>query len=168
MAWLTRVDTTACFGPTICILSLGSDIGMTFAKLKETTDGPSSSQNEESNVSSVSDSGGQSVQVMLPRRSLLLLRGHARYRYTHGIASRNTDKYRGAVVERGRRVSMTFRQVITSRVCSIWSVLGCLIVTCVEKTDMPGLCALLIPLASPVAIQYLSLTCHSILTETYT
>jgi hypothetical protein len=50
--------------------------------------------------------------VYLPPRSLLVLRGDARYMWSHGIASRHRDKVDQQLLPRGRRVSLTFRQVL--------------------------------------------------------
>jgi hypothetical protein len=50
--------------------------------------------------------------VYLPPRSLLVLRGDARYTWSHGIASRHRDKVDQQLLPRGRRVSLTFRQVL--------------------------------------------------------
>jgi alkylated DNA repair dioxygenase AlkB len=47
----------------------------------------------------------------LPARSLLVLSGDARYGWQHGIAPRRSDRIDGQLVQRGRRVSLTFRQV---------------------------------------------------------
>ena len=75
---------------------------------------------------------GRKVSVFLPRRSLLLMAGEARYLWTHGIAARQFDEvhskmpgYSAAVLPsseqsrvttattlpRGTRVSLTFRRV---------------------------------------------------------
>lgn len=50
--------------------------------------------------------------VLLPRRSLLILRGEARYFWSHAIAPRKLDQIDGQVVARDRRISLTFRQVL--------------------------------------------------------
>ena len=55
------------------------------------------------------DSGAKR-SAWLPARSLLSLRGPARYRWTHGIAKRLSDPYRGQRVPRRRRVSVTMRE----------------------------------------------------------
>ncbi len=49
--------------------------------------------------------------VVLPRRSLLTLQGPARYQWSHGLASRKTDKVNGQLIPRARRVSLSFRRV---------------------------------------------------------
>jgi hypothetical protein len=51
--------------------------------------------------------------IWLPRRSLLILRGEARYFWSHAITPRKFDKFNGKLEPRRRRVSLTFRQVMT-------------------------------------------------------
>ena len=52
------------------------------------------------------------IHLLLPRRSLLVLSKEARYIYAHGISPRKTDVYPdGTLVDRGRRVSITLRNV---------------------------------------------------------
>jgi hypothetical protein len=57
------------------------------------------------------------VRIVLPRRSLLVLRGASRYAFTHAIAPRKTDLINGCVCRRGTRVSLTFRSVLADRTC---------------------------------------------------
>jgi len=49
---------------------------------------------------------------MLEPRSLIVLKGEARYEWAHGIAKRKSDNWQGQVFKRTRRVSLTFRTVI--------------------------------------------------------
>jgi len=63
--------------------------------------------------------------IVLPRRSLLVLRGEARHAWTHRITGRITDAVVTGpgvfeVVPRGRRVSVTFRAVRTSPCRCVW------------------------------------------------
>ncbi len=53
----------------------------------------------------------QKIPILLEPRSLVVLKGEARYIWKHGIANRKTDKYNGNVFNRSRRVSCTFRNV---------------------------------------------------------
>jgi len=46
----------------------------------------------------------------LEPRSVLVMDGEARYRWTHGIAGRKKDAWNGAWFQRGRRISITFRR----------------------------------------------------------
>jgi alkylated DNA repair dioxygenase AlkB len=57
---------------------------------------------------------GKSVAILLEPRSVLVLRGDARYQWKHGIAKRQEDTAEGMVFRRERRVSVTFRNVIVA------------------------------------------------------
>ena len=86
----SHVDCVPCFTETIASLSLGSACVMNFGnKEKERV-----------------------VPLLLEPRSLVILRSDARYNWTHGIAARKTDDLQGRVIQRRRRVSLTFRKVI--------------------------------------------------------
>jgi len=85
-----HVDCVPCFEETIASISLGSPCVMEFTH-------PATSEK---------------VAHMLEPRSLLIFSGEARYQWKHGIAARKTDKYAGQVIQRGRRVSLTFRNII--------------------------------------------------------
>jgi alkylated DNA repair dioxygenase AlkB len=54
---------------------------------------------------------GRKEHLLLGRRSLLVLADEARYDWEHGIAPRKRDVWHGLPVERGRRLSVTFRFV---------------------------------------------------------
>jgi alkylated DNA repair dioxygenase AlkB len=86
-----HVDCVPCFGPVICSLTLGSSCVMT--------------------LSEVSGEGG--AELLLDRASLLVLSGPARYGWRHAIPGRKSDRIDGRVIPRGRRVSLTFRNVVT-------------------------------------------------------
>jgi len=73
------------FGEPIVSLSLGSPCVMIFT-LKE-----------------------RRFEILLPQRSLLVLRGESRWDWTHEIPARKNDKINGQIIERTRRISMTFR-----------------------------------------------------------
>jgi len=77
----------ACFGDTVCSLTLGSDVIMNLSK--DTT----------------------MIEVLLKRCSLLILKEQARYEWQHGIVPRKSDRYFGETLVRQRRVSITFRTV---------------------------------------------------------
>ncbi len=87
-----HVDCVPCFANTIASLSLRSACQMTFSKVA--TD--------------------KKVVMTLPPRSLLILRGEARYHWTHAIAPRKSDLINGERAPRGRRISITFRKVMGS------------------------------------------------------
>jgi alkylated DNA repair dioxygenase AlkB len=57
--------------------------------------------------------GNEKRQILLEPRSLLIVSGEARYEWTHGIAARKSDVYEGQKIVRERRVSMTFRGVVS-------------------------------------------------------
>jgi alkylated DNA repair dioxygenase AlkB len=81
-----HIDCEPCFKDGIATISLGSVYPLT---LKDTF-------------------GTREVQVPLALGSALALYGAARYRWKHGIVAKKSD----SGVERGRRVSVTFRSVI--------------------------------------------------------
>ncbi|KAM4827852.1 tRNA (carboxymethyluridine(34)-5-O)-methyltransferase ALKBH8 [Thomomys bottae] len=99
-----HIDTHSAFEDEIVSLSLGSEIVMDFKH-----------------------PDGVTVQVMLPRRSLLVMTGECRYLWTHGITPRKFDTvqasehYRSGIItsdigdltlnKRGVRTSFTFRRV---------------------------------------------------------
>jgi alkylated DNA repair dioxygenase AlkB len=87
-----HIDCEPCFGDTIASasLSLSAPVVMEF--------------------SSAGNDGKHSV--WLARRSLVVLKGPARYEWRHGIARRRKDVIDGIVVPRSRRVSLTFRSVV--------------------------------------------------------
>lgn len=58
--------------------------------------------------------GEQCVHLYLHPRSVAILTGEARYQWYHGIAARKTDVYNGKLVQRTRRISITFRSSIGS------------------------------------------------------
>jgi hypothetical protein len=52
---------------------------------------------------------GRRESLLVVPRSLLVLSDEARYEWQHGIANRKSDRWKGAVIRRGRRLSVTFR-----------------------------------------------------------
>lgn len=85
-----HVDCEPCFGDTIISISLGSSCVMDFINLRT----------------------NQKVEVLLEPGSLVVLTGEARHNWTHGIAQRKTDTFKGIKTQRRLRISMTFRKVI--------------------------------------------------------
>jgi alkylated DNA repair dioxygenase AlkB len=83
-----HIDCIPCFDDTIASLSLGSGATMQFTN------------------------GSEKQEVFLEPRSLIILSGPARYEWTHAIPARKSDVVGGFKIERGRRVSLTFRTVI--------------------------------------------------------
>lgn len=85
-----HVDCEPCFGDTIISISLGSSCVMDFINILTK----------------------QKVEVLLESGSLAVLTGEARHNWTHGIAQRKTDNFKGMKTERRLRISMTFRKVV--------------------------------------------------------
>lgn len=56
---------------------------------------------------------GEWKSVLLPRRSLLVMTGEARFAWTHSIQNRKTDLVDGIQVSRNRRISLSFRTLST-------------------------------------------------------
>ena len=84
-----HIDCVPCFEETIFSLSLGSGCTMDFTHTKTS----------------------EKTALFLEPRSLLILRGEARYNWKHAIAPRTTDLYRDHLLPRGRRISPTFRNI---------------------------------------------------------
>lgn len=87
-----HVDDVNRCGEEIALISLGSSVEMVFGEVN----------------------GTQTAALMLASRSLLILRGAARYAWTHGIPARKSDRVAGMWVSRGWRVSLTFRHATSN------------------------------------------------------
>ena len=61
-------------------------------------------------------SGGDIVDVEVPRRSIYVMQDDARYKWNHSIPSRKKDVVEGVVKHRERRLSITYRKVIMKQV----------------------------------------------------
>jgi alkylated DNA repair dioxygenase AlkB len=85
-----HIDCVPCFSDTIASLSLGSSCVMDFTHSKT----------------------GKKSSLLLEPRSLLVLSGDARYAWQHAITGRKIDRYNGQIIERTRRISLTFRKVL--------------------------------------------------------
>lgn len=88
-----HIDCIQCFAETIASLSLGSSCVMDFIHTETQ----------------------QKISLLLEPRSLIILSGEARYNWKHAIVARKTDAYDGQSLTRGRRVSLTFRNMILSK-----------------------------------------------------
>lgn len=88
-----HVDCVSCFAGPVASLTLGSSCCMEFVNVETR----------------------QKLLQRLERRSLLVLADEARYGWRHGIPPRKSDKYDGITVERGRRLSLTFRNVLVGQ-----------------------------------------------------
>lgn len=82
------------FENQICGINLGSGCIMRFIKV----------------------SGGDVVDVEIPRRSLYIMQDEARYKWKHAIPPRKKDNIDGNLQHRDRRVSITYRKVIAKKV----------------------------------------------------
>jgi len=86
----SHIDCVTCFGDTIVSLSLGSSCVMEFTHFQTR----------------------EKAEILLSPGSLLVMKGAARYAWTHCIAARKRDKYQGREFLRTRRVSLTFREAL--------------------------------------------------------
>jgi len=84
-----HIDCVPCFGSTIASLSLNSTCSMDFEHYQS----------------------GKKGNMLLAPRSLLVLANEARYDWLHSIPARKHDTSQDIVLERTRRVSLTFRTV---------------------------------------------------------
>lgn len=82
-----HVDCRPCFGDVIASLSLGSACAMQLRQV----------------------GGDGRLDLVLPPRSLIVMRGTARHGWTHAIPARKSDVIDGRRIPRGRCVSLTFR-----------------------------------------------------------
>lgn len=87
-----HVDCEPCFEDTVISISLGSYCIMDFIHLKSKT----------------------KIEALLEPRSLAVIKGSARYEWSHGISARKTDIFKTYKIDRTLRISLTFRNVITN------------------------------------------------------
>lgn len=83
-----HIDRETCFGEVVASLSLASHTTMDFTRRP------------------------LHVEVPLPPRSVVALRGDARHLWRHGITPRRVDRLGELALERKRRVSLTFRTTL--------------------------------------------------------
>jgi len=88
-----HVDCEPCFDDTIASITLGSGCTMDFTNVKD----------------------GSKVSNYLERRSIIVLASEARYDWRHSISGRKSDVHNDRRIARGRRVSLTFRNVLVNR-----------------------------------------------------
>lgn len=93
----SHVDNVDAFADGIASVSLAADTVMVFQR-------PSSGMPGRTGLCAA-----QRVEVVLPRRSALVMCGESRFSWEHGIAARTVDIIDDAVVPRFTRVSLTFR-----------------------------------------------------------
>lgn len=85
-----HVDCEPCFDGTIASITLGSGCTMDFTHVGDNS----------------------KYSQYLEPRSIVVLTGEARYDWRHAIAPRKSDIHNDLKIERGRRVSLTFRNVL--------------------------------------------------------
>jgi alkylated DNA repair protein alkB family protein 8 len=90
-----HIDTHSAFTKAIASLSLENEILMEFRH-----------------------PDGRCERLMVPTRSLLVMTGASRYEWTHAIPPRAFDVIDGQKVNRKRRVSITFRKLSNTNVCT--------------------------------------------------
>jgi hypothetical protein len=102
-----HVDLLNRFGDGIVGVSLGSGTSMRFARGERNVEGDGAGGDRDHH------------EIWLPPRSVLVLTGEARYKWTHGIVPRMKDKVEDVAgrdewqwQERGVRVSVTFRWLL--------------------------------------------------------
>lgn len=83
------------FANQICGVNLGSGCVMRFTKAKEVID------------------------IEVPRRSMYVMQDDARLKWQHSIPPRKKDKVDGEIQHRSRRVSITYRKVVPTKVHKI-------------------------------------------------
>ncbi|CAD5228757.1 unnamed protein product [Bursaphelenchus xylophilus] len=87
-----HVDTHSAFEEQICVINLCSDIVMKYRDCAN---------------------NATSIDVLMPRRAIVLMEGASRYKYKHGILNRRYDvsPVDNTLLERQKRISITFRTV---------------------------------------------------------
>ena len=86
---MPHIDSTVVFGDTIACLSLLSDCVMNFKSIKD----------------------DEKWDVYLPKRSLIIFQGESRFNITHSISKNDFDEIGDLLIERKRRISLTFRTI---------------------------------------------------------
>jgi alkylated DNA repair dioxygenase AlkB len=85
-----HVDCKPCFTDTVISISLGSNCVMDFINLITK----------------------EKIELLLPPKSLVVIKGDSRYKWSHGITARKVDVFSQRKYERTRRISLTFRKVV--------------------------------------------------------
>jgi alkylated DNA repair dioxygenase AlkB/SAM-dependent methyltransferase len=103
----SHVDTCSAFGDGLISISLNSGIVMEFTKVATTNGADTDADADKASLAR------PKKLVYLPRRSLVLMSGPARFEWEHQIVTRRTDTHNGVVLPRGLRVSLTLRTALT-------------------------------------------------------
>ncbi|KAJ8519686.1 hypothetical protein ONZ45_g3404 [Pleurotus djamor] len=110
-----HVDLLRRFGDGIIGVSFGSGCVMQFDRLvredSSSTHETYQETPEKSYLASSKDANDRH-DLYLPERSVIVLSGDARYKWTHGIEKRLEDAVEGATIARGTRMSITFRWLL--------------------------------------------------------
>ncbi len=80
------------FGPAVATVSLLESWPMQFAGIND-----------------------EKIEVLLESRSLAVMTNESRYKWTHGIAKRKSDPVGGLRVQRKRRLSLTYRTILNTK-----------------------------------------------------
>lgn len=88
----SHIDCEPCFGNTIISLSLNSSCVINFEKELNSK---------------------QKIGIFVEPKTLLVMKKESRYEWFHGIPQRKSDKFNNETTKRERRISITFRKVIT-------------------------------------------------------
>jgi alkylated DNA repair dioxygenase AlkB len=86
----SHIDCEPCFGEIIISITLASGCAMNFTEVKSK----------------------RHIPIYLERGSLVVMQGEARHDWKHGILPRKSDQVDGKIISRGRRISLTFRNIV--------------------------------------------------------
>lgn len=118
-----HVDTHSAFREALYSISIGSDVPMSFKECGETearrarapkrslTGKPSPPPPPPTEAQKEQDAKAEAWDLILPRRSLLIMTGASRYGFTHRIRPRKYDISNGEVRQRQGRFSITMRSI---------------------------------------------------------
>jgi alkylated DNA repair dioxygenase AlkB/SAM-dependent methyltransferase len=114
----SHIDTPSAFGDGLMSITLNGGTVMEFRKVvhddndeeRQPPNGSNSGNSKSSN--NLKKNPLDRKLVYLPRRSLVLMSGPARYSWEHYICSRMTDTHNGQVLPRSLRVSLTLRTAL--------------------------------------------------------
>lgn len=100
-----HIDCETCFDDDIVTISLNADYLMEFTQAEKTKNKLSKKNKKEPK---------HVIEVWLHNRSIAVMKGESRWWWFHGIKSRKNDKWQGISYPRNKRVSLTFRKIVTN------------------------------------------------------